>query len=62
MIVVVQILTPVAVAVAGWGIRLIWFEIRQLRNEQKEYVTRETCRTHRENIERQLRELKAGKL
>lgn len=55
---IVQILTPVVLTLLGWGVRLIWSEIRHLRNEQREYVTNQTCRMHREHIEKQIQELK----
>lgn len=58
--VVLQIAVPVGIAALGGGLRLLWSEIRLLRSEQKEYVTRETCRTHRESIDRQIRDLKAA--
>lgn len=45
-----EVITTVAIAVVGWMLRLIWGEIRQLRIDQREYVTKEMCRTHREAI------------
>lgn len=55
---IIQILTPVVLTLLGWGVRLIWSEIRHLRDEQREYTTNQTCRMHREHIENQLKELK----
>ena len=49
-----EVVTPVAIAVVGWILRLIWGEIRQLRTDQREYVTKEMCRTHREAIQQQM--------
>lgn len=54
---VIQVATPVLLAVVGWGVRLVWSEIRDLRSERKEYVLREQCRFHREGLERQLKAL-----
>lgn len=55
-----QVLTPVILAVVGWGVRLVWGEIRSLRAEMREYVRQETCRVHRENIQHQLNSLRRG--
>lgn len=51
---VLQIITPVALSAVGWGVRLIWSEIRSQRAELREYVRRETCKAHREHVQRQL--------
>lgn len=59
MIVVLQILTPVAVGIVGWGVRLIWGEIKSQRAEMRELVRNETCKAHREHIQRQLDMLKS---
>lgn len=56
---VLQILTPVAVGIVGWGVRLIWSEIKSQRAEMRELVRNETCKAHREHIQRQLDTLKA---
>lgn len=58
---ILQVLTPVFLTLLGWGARLIWSEIRNLRNEQRAYITKETCSMHREYIEKQLAELKGQK-
>lgn len=60
-----QILTPIAIGIVGWGVRLIWNEIRssheeiresrtEMREELREYVRRENCRVHREQMQRQI--------
>ena len=51
---VLQILTPVAVFVVGYGVRLIWSEIKSQRAELREYVRQETCKAHREHFQRQI--------
>lgn len=56
---VLQILTPIAVGIVGWGVRLIWSEIKSWRAELREYVRQETCKAHREHIQRQIEALKA---
>lgn len=56
---VLQILTPLAVTVVGWGVRLIWSEIKSQRAELREYVRQETCKAHREHFQRQIEALKA---
>ena len=50
----IEVATPVSIAIGGWLLKLIWAEIKQLRHDQKEYVTKEMCRTHREAIQHQL--------
>lgn len=50
----IEVATPVSIAIGGWLLKLIWAEIKQLRHDQKEYVTKEMCRTHREAIRLQL--------
>jgi hypothetical protein len=55
---VVGALTPVALAIIGWGVRLVWSEIKALREEQREYVRQETCRVHRELMQRQIDDLR----
>lgn len=59
---ILQILTPIAIAIVGWGVRLIWSEIKALRAEQREYVRQETCKAHRADIHRQIEALRAGKV
>ena len=49
----IEVATPVSIAIGGWLLKLIWAEIKQLRQDQKEYVTKEMCRTHREAIQHQ---------
>lgn len=56
---ILQILTPIAVAVVGWGVRLIWSEIKAQRAELREYVRQETCKAHREHFQRQLDALRS---
>ena len=51
---ILQILTPIAVTVVGWGVKLIWSEIKSWRAELREYVRQETCKAHREHFQRQL--------
>ncbi len=51
---ILQILTPIAVTVVGWGVKLIWSEIKSWRAELREYVRQETCKAHREHFKRQL--------
>ena len=51
---ILQIVTPVAVAIVGWGVKLIWSEIKRWRAELREYVRQETCKAHREHFQRQL--------
>jgi len=55
---VLQILTPLAVTVVGWGVRLIWSEIKSQRAELREYVRQETCKAHREHFQRQIEALR----
>ena len=50
----IEVATPVSIAIGGWLLKMIWAEIKQLRQDQKEYVTKEMCRTHREAIQHQL--------
>ena len=50
----IEVATPVSIAIGGGLLKLIWAEIKQLRHDQKEYVTKEMCRTHREAIQHQL--------
>lgn len=50
----IEVATPVSIAIGGWLLKLIWAEIKQLRHDQKEYVTKEMCRTHRGAIQHQL--------
>ena len=50
----IEVATPVSIAIGGWLLKMIWAEIKQLRQDQKEYVTKEMCRTHREAIKHQL--------
>lgn len=57
---VLQILTPIAVGVVGWGVRLVWSEIKSWRDELREYVRQETCKAHRADIQRQLADLRKG--
>jgi hypothetical protein len=59
---VLQILTPVAVGIVGWGVKLIWSEIKAQRAELREYVRQETCKAHRADIHRQIETLRAGKV
>ena len=56
---ILQVLTPIAVAIVGWGVRLIWSEIKAQRAELREYVTQETCKAHREHFQRQLDALRS---
>ena len=58
---ILQILTPIAIAVVGWGVRLIWSEIKAQRDELREYVRQETCKAHRANMQRQIETLRSGK-
>ena len=51
---ILQVVTPAAIAVVGWGVRLIWSEIRSQRAELREYVRQETCKAHREHFRQQL--------
>ena len=55
---VLQILTPVAIGVVGWGVRLIWSEIKSQRAELREYVRQETCKAHRADLQRQIADLR----
>ena len=56
---ILQVLTPVAIAVVGWGVKLIWSEIKAQRAELREYVRQETCKAHREHFQRQLDALRS---
>lgn len=56
---ILQIVTPVAVAVVGWGVKLIWSEIKAQRAELREYVRQETCKAHREHFQRQIEALRS---
>ncbi|MGD9576232.1 hypothetical protein [Desulfovibrio sp.] len=56
---ILQVLTPIAVAIVGWGVRLIWSEIKAQRAELREYVRQETCKAHREHFQRQLDALRS---
>ncbi|MBT9748605.1 hypothetical protein [Desulfovibrio desulfuricans] len=56
---ILQVLTPIAVAIVGWGVRLIWSEIKSWRAELREYVRQETCKAHREHFQRQLDALRS---
>lgn len=56
---ILQIVTPVAVAIVGWGVKLIWSEIKSWRAELREYVRQETCKAHREHFQRQLDALRS---
>lgn len=56
---VLQILTPIAIAIVGWGVKLIWSEIKAQRAELREYVRQETCKAHREHFQRQLDALRS---
>lgn len=58
---VLQILTPIAIAVVGWGVKLIWSEIKAQRAELREYVRQETCKAHRADMQRQIEALRSGK-
>lgn len=51
---ILQIITPIAVTVVGWGVKLIWSEIKSWRAELREYVRQETCQAHIEHFQRQL--------
>ncbi|ATD81139.1 hypothetical protein SAMN02910291_00477 [Desulfovibrio desulfuricans] len=55
---VLQVLTPAAVALVGWGVRLIWSEIKSQRAELREYVRQETCKAHRADLQRQIADLR----
>ena len=55
---VLQILTPLAFAVVGYGVRLIWSEIKSQRAELREYVRQETCKAHRADLQRQIADLR----
>lgn len=55
---VLQILTPLAITVVGYGVRLIWSEIKSQRAELREYVRQETCKAHREHFQRQIEALR----
>lgn len=57
---VLQILTPLAIAVVGYGVRLIWSEIKSQRAELREYVRQETCKAHRADLQRQIADLRGG--
>lgn len=48
----------VLVGIIGWSVRFVIVLIRALRDDLKEYVRRETCRAHREAIERQIDEIR----
>ena len=56
---ILQIVTPVAVAIVGWGVKLIWSEFKSWRAELREYVRQETCKAHREHFQRQLDALRS---
>jgi hypothetical protein len=56
---ILQVLTPIAVTIVGWGVRLIWSEIKAQRAELREYVRQETCKAHREHFQRQLDALRS---
>lgn len=56
---ILQILTPIAIAIVGWGVKLIWSEIKSWRAELREYVRQETCKAHREHFQRQLDALRS---
>lgn len=58
---ILQVLTPVAIAVVGWGVKLIWSEIKAQRAELREYVRQETCKAHRADMQRQIEALRSGK-
>lgn len=58
---ILQVLTPIAVTIVGWGVKLIWSEIKAQRAELREYVRQETCKAHREHFQRQIEALRAGK-
>ena len=56
---VLQILTPIAIAIVGWGVKLIWSEIKAQRAELREYVRQETCKAHRADMQRQIEALRS---
>lgn len=56
---ILQILTPIAVTVVGWGVKLIWSEIKSWRAELREYVRQETCKAHRADMQRQIEALRS---
>lgn len=58
---ILQVITPAAVAVVGWGVKLIWSEIKAQRAELREYVRQETCKAHRADMQRQIADLRGGK-
>lgn len=58
---ILQVITPAAVAVVGWGVKLIWSEIKAQRAELREYVRQETCKAHRADLQRQIADLRGGK-
>ena len=58
---VLQILTPIAIAIVGWGVKLIWSEIKAQRAELREYVRQETCKAHRADMQRQIEALRSEK-
>lgn len=51
---ILQVLTPVAITIVGWGVRLIWSEIKAQRAELREYVRQETCKAHMTDVQRQI--------
>ena len=55
---VLQTLIFAAISVVGWGVRLIWTEIRTQREAMREYVRQESCRMHREQIQQQIEAMK----
>ena len=56
---VLGIVTPILVTAVGWSVRLVINQIRALREDLKEYVRRETCRAHRNAIEREIEEMRS---
>ena len=58
LIAILQTLTPIAIAVVGWGVKLIWSEIKAQRAELREYVRQETCKAHRADLQRQIADLR----
>ena len=49
-----QIITPIILFLVGLGVKLILSELREQRDTLREYVRKETCAAHREQIQRQL--------
>lgn len=53
---ILQFATPVVLTLVGWGVKLVWSEIKGLRAELKEFVRQETCAAHRQAMEARIKD------